>query len=187
MLAPGDVEGILRALENPDHRFGPNAPRERDRLLARTLAAAYMDLLERFGADSTRWQWGDLHQGYFEHPLSAVAGEEHRKTLDVGPLPKGGSASTIMHAAYRPQDFRVTAGASVRFVLDVGNWDASVCMNAPGQSGDCRSPHYGDLSALWARGEYVPFLYSKEAVAAATSQRITLLPASKSAAFAAAV
>jgi penicillin amidase len=78
-------------------------------------------------------------------------------------------------------------GASVRFVLDVGNWDASVCMNAPGQSGDSRSPHYRDLSALWAKGDYVPFLYSKEAVDSAISQRIKLLPSSDVDAVAAAV
>ncbi|KAB0265336.1 penicillin acylase family protein [Microvirga brassicacearum] len=185
LLAPGDVEGILRSLENPDHHFGADAAKERDRLLTETLAAAYRDLVERFGADSSQWRWGDLHHGYFEHPLSGIAGEESRRTLDVGPLPKGGSASTIMHAAYRPQDFRVTTGASVRFVLDVGNWDASVCMNAPGQSGDSRSPHYRDLSALWAKGDYVPFLYSRNAVDAATEQRIRLLPATTSDAFAA--
>ena len=82
-----------------------------------------------------------------------------------------------MHAAYRPQDFRVVIGASVRFVLDVGNWDASVCINSPGQSGDPRSPHYRDLSVHWAKGEYVPFLYSREAVDAAAEKRIRLVPA----------
>lgn len=176
LLAPGDVEGILTALENPDGRFGTDPATGRDSLLAETLAAAYRDAKQRLGDDPERWKWGMLHHGYFEHPLSAVAGGESRKTLDVGPLPKAGSASTIMHAAYRPQDFRVTMGASVRFVLDVGNWDASLCMNAPGQSGDSRSPHYSDLSSLWARGEYVPFLYSREAVDRATVRRIALVP-----------
>jgi penicillin G amidase len=99
-----------------------------------------------------------------------------RRQLDVGPLPKGGSASTVMHAAYRPQDFRITMGASVRFVLDVGAWDNSLCVNSPGQSGDSRSPHYGDLAPKWAKGEYVPLLYSKAAVDEATAQRIVLTP-----------
>ena len=43
----------------------------------------------------------------------------------------GGDYTTVMMAAYRGTDFRVIAGASVRFVVDVGNWDASVCINAP--------------------------------------------------------
>lgn len=177
LLAPGDVEGILTALEQPDGRFGADPTPARDALIARTLAAAYRDARGRLGADPAKWRWGQLHHGYFEHPLSAIAGEELGRQMDVGPLPKGGSASTVMHAAYRPQDFRVTMGASVRFVLDVGNWDASFCVNAPGQSGDCRSPHYRDLAVKWATGEYVPFLYSQQAVDAAARRRIVLKPA----------
>jgi penicillin amidase len=82
-----------------------------------------------------------------------------------------------MNATYRATDFRVTAGASFRMVLDVGAWDNSRAINAPGQSGDPRSSHYGDLAPLWAAGEYVPLLYSRAAVDQAASQRIRLAPA----------
>jgi penicillin amidase len=177
LLAPGDVESLLSVLEQPDARFGQDPAAARDALLARTLGAAYRDARERLGAEPAAWRWGDLHHGYFQHPLSAIVGEEERRRLDIGPLAKGGSASTVMHAAYRAQDFRVTIGASVRFVLDVGNWDASFCVNAPGQSGDCRSPHYRDLAPKWAKGEYAPFLYSRAAVDEAAERRIVLKPA----------
>ena len=173
LLAPGDVEGMLEAIEKPGRHFGDDPAAGRDRLLAQTLAAAFADARERLGADPAAWRWGDLHHGYFEHPVSGAA---PGAGLDVGPLPMGGSASTVMHAAYRPGDFRTTTGASVRFVLDVGAWDNSLCINAPGQSGDPRSPHYADLAPLWARGDYVPFLYSREAVDAAAERRIRLVP-----------
>jgi penicillin amidase len=61
-------------------------------------------------------------------------------------------------------------------VIDVGNWDNSRCINAPGQSGDPRSPHYADLAPLWAAGEYVPMLYSKAAIYKAADLRIILMP-----------
>jgi penicillin amidase len=176
LMAPGDVEGVLTALENPDARFGADPVAARDDLLARTLAAAWRDAASRLGADPAGWRWGQLHHGYFEHPLSAVSNEEVRRQLDVGPLPKGGGASTVMHAAYRPQDFRIVMGASVRFVLDVGAWDNSMCVNSPGQSGDSRSPHYRDLAPKWAKGEYVPLVYSKSAVDDACERRIALTP-----------
>ena len=179
LLAPGDVEGVLTALERPDKRLGDNPVAARDGLLAHTLGLAYRDARACLGADPAAWRWGDLHHGYFQHPLSAIVGDEERQRLDIGPLPKGGSASTVMHAAYRPQDFRVTTGASVRYVLDVGEWDASFCINAPGQSGDCRSPHYRDLAPKWAKGEYVPLLYSREAVDKATRRRIVLRAADR--------
>ena len=164
LLAPGDVESVLRALEAPG---GPH-----DGLVAATLAQAYADLAEKCGPDPARWRWGDWHHGYFEHALSALA-----PGLDCGPYEKGGGGSTVMSAAYRAQDFRVVTGASVRLVMDVGNWDASVFINAPGQSGDSRSPHYRDLAPLWARGDYAPLLYSDAAVEAATEALIDLRPA----------
>jgi penicillin amidase len=68
-------------------------------------------------------------------------------------------------------------GASVRLVMDVGDWDRSLWINAPGQSGDPRSPHYADLAPIWAGGEYVPMLYSRTAVDEAIERRIVLRPA----------
>jgi penicillin amidase len=177
LLAPGDVEAILAVLEDPDARFGADPVAARDQLLADSLEAAFADAAARFGPDPDAWRWGDLHQGYFEHGVSRMGGADIQARFDVGPLPKGGSASTVMLASYRG-DFRVTYGASVRFVVDVGEWDNSVCMNTPGQSGDPRSPHYRDLAPLWASGRYVPMRYSEAAVSAATAFTIKLAPSS---------
>ena len=74
-------------------------------------------------------------------------------------------------------DFATTNGASVRMVMDVGEWDNSLVINTPGQSGDPDSPHYSDLFPLWAKGEYVPMLWSRGAVEAAAEQVIELTPA----------
>ena len=66
--------------------------------------------------------------------------------------------------------------ANLRTVLDVGNWDNSVAMNSPGQSGDPNSKHYDDLFQKWANDELIPLLYSREKVEEATEKRIVLLP-----------
>ena len=96
--------------------------------------------------------------------------------MSVGRLAMGGSAFSPRAASYRPSDFRVIAGASFRMVLDVGNWDGSVVVNTPGQSGDPFSPHYRDLAPVWAAGEYVPLLYSREAVERSARSVIKLMP-----------
>jgi len=83
-----------------------------------------------------------------------------------------------MNGSYRPDDFRLMLGASFRMVVDVGDWDRSLCINTPGQSGDPRSPHYADLAPLWAAGDYVPMLYSEAAVDKAAVRSISLRPAS---------
>ena len=71
----------------------------------------------------------------------------------------------------------MTHGASVRMVMDVGEWDNSLIINTPGQSGDPTSPHYADLFPLWAKSDYVPMLWSREKVEAAAEQVIELVPA----------
>ncbi len=169
-LLPGDVASLLRVLEAADPRLGGT----RDALLLETLAAAVRDCAARMGADPAGWAWGRLHQAEFRHAL-ALAGAD--TGWNAGPWPIGGSASTPMHTGYRPGDFRVIAGASVRLVMDVGAWDNSLCINTPGQSGDPRSPHYRDLGPDWAAGQYVPLLYSAAAVAAAAERTILLAPA----------
>jgi penicillin amidase len=175
LLLPQDNEVLLRVLENPDSRLGDDPRAGRDHLLSWCLVDAFRDCEKRMGASPSGWEWGKLHHGYFQHALSAVP--DAPAELDVGPLPVGGSSSTPMHTGYRPSDFRAMHGASVRLVMDVGEWDNSIAINAPGQSGDPRSPHYADLAPSWSRGAYVPLLYSREAVDAMEMQRITLVPA----------
>jgi penicillin amidase len=80
-----------------------------------------------------------------------------------------GTSLSPLAASWRAEDFRVMSGASFRMVLDVGNWDASRFINTPGQSGDVDSPHARDLFETWVKGGYVPLVYSREAVEAATA------------------
>ena len=88
----------------------------------------------------------------------------------------GGSGETANNTRYGPDDFSVRGGASFRMVLDVGEWDAARMTNSPGQSADPDSVHFDDLLAPWAELDSRPLLYSREAVEAATVERIELRP-----------
>ena len=168
LLVPGDNETLLATIEQAD-------PALLDVLLPDTLESAFNTCRNLMGADPAHWRWGFMHHGYFAHPLSRVAGDP--QVRDVGPLAVGGSGSTPMNTSYRATDYRMTVGASFRVVMDVGAWDECRVINTPGQSGDPRSRHYDDMAPLWARGEYVPLLYSAAAVDAAAQLRILLTPA----------
>ena len=61
-------------------------------------------------------------------------------------------------------------------VAAVGNWDACLIINSPGQSGDPNSAHYADHFPLWVREEYVPLLFSRQAIDATTEHVIILEP-----------
>ncbi|MCC7274401.1 MAG: penicillin acylase family protein [Alphaproteobacteria bacterium] len=176
MVAVPDTALVVDLLERADAGFGTDPRAGRDALLLRTLDAAWQEAVARLGADTASWSWGALHRGYFEHPLSKLLPPAVAAQLDVGPAPKGGSNLTINNNGYRATDFRVVSGVSWRMVLDVGNWDASWTINAPGQSGDPASPHYRDLFPLWAKEEYVPMLFTRAGVEAATERRLVLRP-----------
>ncbi|MBI1779298.1 MAG: penicillin acylase family protein [Proteobacteria bacterium] len=165
-----DPSVVVKLLEHPGNRFDRST---RDRVLIESLASAIAELEKRLGRKPEQWQWGKLHHGFFEHPLSGHLGDP---SLNVGPGPKGGNAYTVNNNGYRPEDFRVISGVSWRMVVDVGNWDNSWTINTPGQSGDPKSPHYRDLFEAWTREEYVPLLYTRPAIEKAAVLRINLSP-----------
>lgn len=171
----GDITSVLDLLEEPDERLGDDPQAARNQLLADALEASVEQAGEMLDGDPESWKWGLLHRAYFESSVSPVASERQADQLNVGPLAMAGAGSTPRAARYN-SDFEITAGASFRMVLDVGNWDASRVINTPGQSGDPFSAHYRDLAPLWAAGEYAPMAYSREAVEANASEVIDLSP-----------
>ena len=92
----------------------------------------------------------------------------------MGHAPRGGDAFTVTATA-GPGDNQVTGG-SFKIVADTADWDNSVGLNSPGQSGDVDSPHYRDLYALWARGEYFPVFYSRSKVESVAERVLVLSP-----------
>lgn len=175
LVGQGDSDVIINLLEKPDQRLGPDPVKARDEILLAAFRSAIAQLDREFGADPAKWQWGQIHQAYFEHPLASVRPSESRQAWDVGPISKAGDTQTIGLSVWRPGDYRLTAGASARFVTDVGDWNNSWACNTPGQSGDPRSPHYRDLFADWAHDRYFPLLFERDAVEESAEQRIQLI------------
>ncbi|GKQ51596.1 penicillin acylase family protein [Bradyrhizobium sp. Ce-3] len=178
LIAPeaSSISAIVGYLEKPDAALGGDPAGERDRVLRDSLGAAVADVTDKLAGDASMWRWGRLHVARFDHALMPLADKATSAQMQVGPLAYGGAANVPRAATYRRSDYHLTAGASFRMVLDVGNWDASRTINTPGQSGDPFSGHYRDLAPLWATGQYVPLLYSRSAVEAATAEAITLTP-----------
>jgi penicillin amidase len=176
VIATGAFGAILDYLEHPDGALGPDPQAVRDEVLLESLRAAFEDVRQRLGPDVPSWAWGKLHHAQFEHALFPLADDRTQTQMTIGPLPMGGSVFNPAVAFGRPSDFRVVFGASYRMVLDVGNWDCSVFINSPGQSGDPFSTHYRDLAPLWAAGAYVPLLFSRAAVEHAAGAVTRLFP-----------
>jgi penicillin amidase len=142
-----------------------------------SLEDAWFETTRLLGPDPSDWRWGDLHQMVFEHPLLELADDELAEAMRYQTYPRGGSANTTNNTGFRSEDFLVRSGASFRMVLDVGRWDDAEMTNAPGQSGDPRSPFYDNLLEGWATDSSFPLLYSRSAVEANQALHIELKPA----------
>lgn len=157
--------------------MGPKPEKFLAETVTRTLPAAVADLETLLGADRAAWSWGRLHVARTRHPLAALLTGVPEERLATGPAPRGGSGDTVGNTAYGPNHVQ-SAGATFRIVVDVGDWDASRAMNAPGQSGRLEDPHLTDLFDPWRRGESFPLLYSRERVEEAVERVIDLRPPS---------
>ncbi|HUU35221.1 MAG TPA: penicillin acylase family protein, partial [Vicinamibacterales bacterium] len=177
-VVPGNLIGTKKIIDwlwAPDGRFGAEPTKARDAMVATAFEQGVADLTARFGADMAAWRWGDeqLHHALILHPLSGAVNAEMKKKLEVGPLPRGGDGTTV--SATGSQDNQ-RSGGSLKIVADTENWDNSVGLNTPGQSGDPDSPHYRDLFELWARGRYFPVAYSRSKVESVAERTSTLTP-----------
>ncbi len=174
-LSPWEPSQVLKALSHPNADvFGADAVAARDQVLRETLITATEKMVLLQGPDRAKWNWGKLHVVRFRHALDQAAGVS--SLLDLGPLPRPGDEYTVNATGYFGGSLEQVSGASYREILDTSDWDQSVAVNTPGQSGQPVSSHYSDLLPLWDQGKYFPLAYSKEAVERATSDRLTLSP-----------
>jgi penicillin amidase len=166
---------LIDALHAPDGRFGEHPTEARDALLALSLDEAVAELTSRFGAEPQRWVYGQngYHHALIRHPLSAVVNAETRARLSVGPLPRGGDGTTVSATGNNDNQ---TSGGSFKIIADTEDWDNSVGINTPGQSGNPDDPHYRDLFELWARGKYFTLAYSRAKVDSVKESVLTLTP-----------
>lgn len=176
LFGSGNRTLLISLVTSPDEAFGSDPIAGRNAVLMQSMAEAVDALRARLGPDMSGWQWDNLHHMTYEHQLSPAVPPEKQAILNVGPLPMGGDGFTVHNTGYRQSDFNQNTGASYREVADLANWDRSVTLNSPGQSGDPYSPHYRDLFPLWAEGQFVPMLFSRERVMQAAEQIFVLRP-----------
>ena len=182
-LAQDYISGIstkrlIDWLAAPDGRFGVDPIAARDKLLRDSLSAAVEALAERFGTtDVTSWSYGSTRfkHALIRHPLSTAVNDDLRRRLDVGPLPRGGYGDTVHNTGGNDNQ---SSGASFMIIVDTENWDNSIGLSSPGQSGDPSSPHYQDLFELWAGDRYFPVFFSRAKVDSVVEARTVLQPES---------
>ncbi|MCB0689910.1 MAG: penicillin acylase family protein, partial [Saprospiraceae bacterium] len=102
-----------------------------------------------------------------------IAGGNLRDQLNVGPLPRGGNGTTVGSTG---SSLNQKTGATFKIISDTEDWDRTLAINSPGQSGNPENEHYDDLFELWASDQYFPLFYSKAKIESVLDQTIILLP-----------
>jgi penicillin G amidase len=131
------------------------APERRREALEAGLRRAIDTLTKLQGPDWTTWRWGRRLRWPFNHPFVA--------DFSLPAVERSGGAGTI-----------ADTGASYREILDTADWDRSLVINVPGQSGQPGSPYYSNLLPIWQENRYFPLVYSTKAVAGAAAHTLIL-------------
>ena len=170
---------VIDLLQSPDGRFGANPIAGRDAVVTRSMDEAVAELTKRFGPDMQTWKYGHekFHHALIRHPMSDAVNAATRAKLMVGPLPRGGDGTTVSATGGGDNQ---TSGGSLKIIADTEDWDNSVGLNTPGQSGDPDNAHYRDLFPVWAQGQYFPVAYSRRKVESVTESTLRLTPVSSS-------
>jgi len=167
-FAAGRSSRVIRRLKEQPAAWFPSWP---DEMLA-ALGDIVRDLRENYGSSPQGWSWGTVRPLTLPNPMgraSALA-----PVFNRGPFPWGGDSNTVSQAG----GSNPAVIASLRFVVEVGDWDNARFVLPGGQSGNPFSPHYDDMLPLWQRGEGVPIAYSQEAVYSASVEALRLEPMS---------
>lgn len=118
----------------------------------------------QWGEDWRTWRWGEAHRIVMRHRLMEnvpvlgrlfaieLEGQGDGSTVNVAHYPGGGG----------PRAFQSSTGPSYRMLVDLADPEASLFVAASGQSGHPLSPHWDDLTRLWAAGRYATMHHAVE-------------------------
>jgi len=140
------------------------APKEtRDDILKKSFEQAVDDLAKQPGGAPADWRWGRLHTATFAHPVGSV--QPLNLLFNVGPIPVPGDGYTVNNSGFNDaRGYAEQTVASLRLIVDVGDWNRSLAIHTTGQSGQPLHKHYSDMVLLWRDVQYVPFYFDRAAV-----------------------
>jgi penicillin amidase len=150
----------------------------RDEIFRQAFADAVEELESTLGKDFRNWRWGDLHTITFPNQTLGKSGiAPIEKLFNRGPFPTAGGGSIVNATNWNAAESYIANWLpSMRMVVDLADWDNSVSIHAPGQSGHAFHRHYDDMIKLWNQFEYHPMLWQRENVMGNASGRLNLVP-----------
>jgi penicillin amidase len=169
------VTSIVQRIEHPAAYFGEDAVGKRDQLLIYAFQKAVNALSKKLGSNMEDWVYGQSKYKHVKltHPLNAFLSSEQKKQMNTVLMPRGGNGQTPGSTGSADNQ---GSGASFRLLIDTKDWDNTLMINSPGQSGNPSSPFYKNLFETWANDQFFPAYYSKDRIRTVTKEQLTLQP-----------
>jgi penicillin G amidase len=119
-----------------------------EQVITRALHEGVVDLMERLGADMTRWRWDGVHRAVFPHQgLDSVGA---LRPLLSRSIPNAGDWSTVnVGTVLVDRLYTQEAIPGYRQIVDLSPANNSRFIDAVGQSGHFLSRHYDDFMTDW--------------------------------------
>ena len=155
-----------------------NVVEKRDDILRAAMTDARKELTSLMSRDTDGWQWGKLHRVTLRHSTLGSSGiGPIERLFNRGDWSVGGGPAVVNAMAFDDtRGYGVTAGPTMRMVVDLADLDRSRWINQSGTSGHAYHPNYDDQAPLWVSNQTVPFVSGRTAVEAATEHRLNLVP-----------
>jgi penicillin amidase len=175
---------VLRTLaEDPqnawwDDKTTKDMVETRDDILQRSLTEGIQELEHLYGKDSSRWTWGEMHAATFRNQTLGESGIGLIEDLfNRGPFPVGGGDAIVNATGWSViEGYETDWLPSMRMIVDLSELNNSLTVHTTGQSGHAYSPHYADMSPMWAAIQYYPMFWSQESVIPDSEGHLRLLP-----------
>lgn len=163
-----------------DDKSTVNKVESRDDIFAKAFAGAVTCKVckARFGADISKWKWGELHSSTFRNATLGKSGIAPIENLfNRGPFLTAGGESIVNATGWDIYDsFEVNWLPSMRMIVDLSNLDNSKTVHTTGQSGHAYHQHYIDMADLWRNIQYYPMWWEQASVQKDAEGLLKLVP-----------
>ena len=151
----------------------------RDGVLTKALQKGMKAGMKKLGNDVNHWKWGKVHTALFRNQTFGDSGIKPVEAIfNRGPVPVGGGMQQVTSSDWNPDKPFDTRGiSSMRMIVDLSDFGASVEMNATGQSGHVGNGHYSDMIKPWSLIQYHAVYWDDAALRKSGTQRLMLRPA----------
>lgn len=173
------LKKALNDLSNPlwKDTHTPNTTPQEVVDLSFTQAVEYLN--RRLGPVVEYWNWSNLHNITFEHPLGKIP--LVGTLFNYGPLPINGAKRHInaIFSRFATLDFHVKGGVSTRRIIDYSNPLVSYGVLPLGESAHLLSRHLDDQYPLFANGKYRYQLMDSNKIKSHIEGKLQFLPLKK--------